>query len=110
MSQTTIQSLLTIGVIALTTLLTRALTFIIFSTGKKVPRMVEYLGTVLPFAIIGSLVVYSIRFISPLNYPYGIPEAIAILFVIAIHKWKHNLILSIGGGTVLYMVLLQFIL
>ena len=109
MTLTTIESFLTIGVIALTTLLTRALTFIVFSKEKRTPPIIEYLGKVLPFAIVGMLVVYSLRHVSVMGYPFGIPEAIAGIFVVLIHKWKHNLILSIGGGTVLYMVLIQMI-
>jgi branched-subunit amino acid transport protein AzlD len=109
MNLTPLESLLTIGVIALTTLLTRALTFVIFRADKKTPPMIEYLGKVLPFAIIGMLVVYALRDVNVMEYPYGIPEAIAGIFVVMIHKWKHNLMLSIGGGTVLYMVLIQWI-
>jgi len=109
MTLTTIQSFLTIGVIALTTLLTRALTFVIFPSGKKTPKFIEYLGTVLPYAIIGMLVVYCFRAVSVVTSPYGIPEAIAGIFVVVMHKWKHNLILSIGGGTAIYMVLVQMI-
>ena len=109
MTLTTMESFLTIGVIALTTLLTRALTFIVFSKEKRTPPIIEYLGKVLPFAIVGMLVVYSLRHVSVMSYPFGIPEAIAGIFVVLIHKWKHNLILSIGGGTVLYMVLIQMI-
>ena len=105
----TMESLLIIGVIALTTLATRALTFIIFSKDKKTPPIIDFLGKVLPFAIVGMLVVYSMRYVSVIRYPFGIPEAIAGIFVVLIHKWKHNLILSIGGGTVLYMVLIQWV-
>ena len=107
---TPLESLLIIGVIALTTLLTRGLTFVIFSGDKKTPPVIEYLGKVLPFAIIGMLVVYALRHVSVLQYPFGIPEAIAGVFVVVIHKWKHNLMLSIGGGTILYMVLVQWVL
>jgi len=106
---TTLESLLIIGVIALTTLLTRALTFLIFSGDKKTPPVIEFLGKVLPFALVGMLVVYALRHVSVVQYPFGIPEAIAGIFVVVIHKWKHNLMLSIGGGTALYMVLIQMI-
>ena len=109
MTLTTMESFLTIGVIALTTIFTRALTFMVFSKEKKTPTIIEYLGKALPFAIIGMLVVYSLRYVSVIYYPFGIPEAIAGIFVVLIHKWKHNLILSIGGGTVLYMVLIQWV-
>ena len=107
---TSLESLLIIGVIALTTLLTRALTFVIFSGDKKTPPVIEYLGKVLPFALVGMLVVYALRYVSVTQYPFGIPEAIAGSFVVVIHKWKHNLMLSIGGGTVLYMMLVQWVM
>lgn len=106
---TTSQALLTIAVIAAATILTRALPFIIFPGGKETPKFITYLGTVLPFAIIGMLIVYCFKSVSVSVWPHGIPELIAGVFVVAIHKWKHNLLLSIGGGTLLYMVLVQAI-
>jgi len=106
---TTQQALLTIAVIALTTILMRALPFIIFPAGKKTPKFIEYLGEVLPYAIIGMLIVYCFKEVSLVKMPHGIPELIAGAFVVAIHKWKHNLLISIGGGTLLYMVLVQVV-
>ena len=104
---TTTQALLTIVVIVGVTILTRALPFIIFPAGKKTPKFIVYLGEVLPYAIIGMLIIYCFKEVSTVTAPHGVPEAIAAIFVVAIHKWKHNLILSIGGGTLLYMVLVQ---
>lgn len=104
---TSTQALLTIAVIAGATLLTRVLPFLIFRADKPTPRFVQYLGTVLPFAIIGMLIVYCFKSVTVLSWSYGIPELIAAAFVVVIHKWKHNLLLSIGGGTVLYMILVQ---
>ena len=106
---TTQQALLTIAVIALTTILMRALPFIIFPVGKKTPKFIEYLGEVLPYAIIGMLIVYCFKEVSLVKTPHGIPELIAGAFVVAIHKWKHNLLISIGGGTLLYMLLVQVV-
>jgi len=104
---TTSQALLTIVVIAAVTILTRALPFVIFPAGKKTPKFVTYLGSVLPFAIISMLIIYCFKSVSITTWPYGIPELIAGVFVVVIHKWKHNLLLSIGGGTLLYMILVQ---
>lgn len=104
---TTTQALLTIAVIAIGTILTRALPFIIFPAGKKTPKFIIYLGKVLPFAIIGMLIIYCLKGISLFQGSHGIPELIAGAFVVLIHKWKHNLLISIGGGTLLYMVLVQ---
>ena len=71
--------------------------------------MIEYLGTVLPCAIMGMLVVYCLKDISFLRSPYGLPELIACCVVAALHVWKRNSLLSIGGGTVCYMLLIQLV-
>lgn len=106
---TTTQSLILIGFIALGTQITRALPFILFPENKKTPRYIIYLGKVLPYAAIGLLVVYCLKNVSFFVNPFGIPEAIAILCVLVLHLWKNNTLLSIGGGTVVYMVLVQLI-
>lgn len=106
-SQTFLQLCLTVIVIAAATFLTRALAFLLFPAGKETPRAVQYLGAVLPSASVAMLVVYCFKNISLLSAPYGLPELIAAIFVVAVHKWKHSLLLSIGGGTALYMLLVQ---
>ncbi len=106
---TTTQSLILIGFIALGTQITRALPFILFPENKKTPRYIIYLGKVLPYAAMGLLVVYCLKNVSLLVSPYGLPEAIAILCVAVLHLWKKNTLLSIGTGTVVYMVLVQLI-
>lgn len=107
MIQNTTESILTIAVIALAILATRALPFLLFPDNRETPKLVVYLGRVLPSAIIGMLIVYCLKGVSLLTGAHGLPEAIAIVCVAAVHHWKHNLILSIGGGTVLYMFLVQ---
>ena len=106
---TTSQSIVTIIIVVLGTLATRALPFIIFPEGKTPPAYISYLGTVLPYAVIGLLVVYSMKDV-PRSPFHGLPEAIAVLFIVSLHKWKKNTLLSIGAGTVLYMFLVQNIL
>ena len=69
----------------------------------------RYLGAVLPGAVIGMLVVYCFKGIAPLTWPHALPELLAGLFVVLAHHWKHNLALSIGGGTALYMLLVQVV-
>lgn len=103
---TTYQSIITIIAVVSGTMLTRFLPFLIFPEGKTPPAYITYLGTVLPYAVIGLLVVYSLKdaFYAP---SHGLPEAIAIFFLFILHKWKKNTLLSIAGGTVLYMVLVQ---
>ena len=98
-----------IAVAALVTMATRFLPFLIFGEKRKTPELVLYLGKVLPCAIMGMLVVYCLKEVSVLAYPYGIPEALGILFVAGLHLWKRNSLLSIGAGTVFYMVLVQFV-
>ena len=88
---------------------TRFLPFLIFGKKRKTPPVIEYLGTVLPCAIMGMLVVYCLKDISFLRSPYGLPELIACCVVAALHVWKRNSLLSIGGGTVCYMLLIQLV-
>ncbi len=103
---TTIQNILTIAAVVLGTMLTRFLPFLIFPEGKKPPAFITYLGTVLPYAVIGLLVVYCLKDVV-FTRLHGLPEGIAMLFILILHKWKKNTLLSIGTGTVLYMILVQ---
>ena len=100
-------SLLIILVAAVTTFATRAIPFLIFPKGKKLPKVVVYLGKVLPPAVIGMLIIFCLKSTKVLSYPYGIPELIASAVVVVLHIYKRNNLLSIGVGTVLYMVLIQ---
>jgi len=106
---TTVQAIISIAAIAVVTFLTRVIPFLLFPNSRPVPKYIRYLGDVLPFAVMGMLIVYCLKSVAIIAYPYGLPEAIAILFVVLIHKWRHNLLLSILGGTVLYMVLVQLV-
>lgn len=100
---------LTIAVIALVTMALRFLPFLIFGENRKTPPLVAYLGQVLPYAIMGMLVVYCLKDVSLTAAPFGIPEAIGCAVVALLHIWKRNTLLSIGAGTVCYMLLVQFI-
>ncbi len=93
--------------VALMTMLIRFLPFIVFK--NNVPKIVEYLGDVLPYSIMAMLVVYCLRNIDILGQSHGLPEIIASLFVVLIHKFKHNLLLSVVCGTVVYMFLINII-
>ncbi len=103
------QALLIILVSAVATFLTRALPFLIFPPHKKTPNFILYLGKVLPYATIGMLLVYCLKDVSLLSPSYGLPEAIALLSITAVHLWKRNILISVGGGTLLYMILVQVI-
>ena len=100
-------SILIILAVALTTFATRVTPFLVFPKGKEIPETIQYLGKVLPPAVIGMLVIYCLKAVSITSYPYGLPEFIAVAVVILLHVWKRNNLLSIGVGTVLYMVLIQ---
>ena len=103
------RSLVIILLVALTTLATRAIPFILFPEGRKIPKSVQYLGKVLPPAVIGMLVVYCFKSMDITSAPFGLPEIIAGIVVALLHVWKRNNLLSIGAGTVLYMVLVQYV-
>ena len=98
-----------IAVMALVTMTTRFLPFLVFGEKRNTPELVTYLGKVLPCAIMGMLVVYCLKEVSILQYPYGIPELLGIALVAVLHLWKRNSLLSIGAGTVFYMVLVQVV-
>ena len=102
-------SFLIILVVAITTFTTRVIPFLLFPKGKEIPKTVQYLGKVLTPAVIGMLVVYCLKNTSLLRSPFGIPEFISVLTVALLHVWKRNNLLSIGVGTVLYMVLVQVV-
>jgi len=98
-----------IVVMALVTMATRFLPFLIFGENKKTPPLITYLGKVLPFAIMGMLVVYCLKDVAFLEAPFGLPEMIGIVIVAVLHLWKRNSLLSIGVGTVCYMLLVQLV-
>ena len=103
------QQLLTIAVVSLGTILTRFLPFLLFPAGKPTPKYIQFLGKVLPSAVFGLLIVYCLKGVTLGAAPYGLPEAIAIAAVIALHLWRKQLLLSIAGGTLLYMILVQVV-
>lgn len=89
--------------------MTRWLPFLLFPEKKELPQAVLYLGKVLPPAMMGLLVVYCLKHVTWLSAPHGAPELLAIAAVVLLHRWKENVLLSIGGGTVLYMLLVQVV-
>ena len=101
------QQAITIGAVVLGTVITRSLPFLIFPAGKETPEFIKYLGRVLPPAVFGMLVIYCLRNVDFLTGNHGAPELIAIAAVIALHVWKRQMLLSIAGGTVIYMLLIQ---
>ena len=109
MTLTPAQTFVIIACITLGTMATRFLPFLLFPESKKPPRFILYLGDVLPSAIIGFLVVYCLKGVSLAAAPHGLPEAAALLAVALLYRLKGNTLLSIAGGTVVYMLLVQLV-
>jgi branched-subunit amino acid transport protein AzlD len=109
MTFTTQQSILFFVTISLTTIFIRVLPFLIFPDHKETPKYITYLGKVFPYATIGMLVIYCLKDISFTAAPFGLPELISLGVIVFLHLWKNKTLLSIGAGTVLYMILVQFI-
>ena len=101
-----LHGVLIIAVAAAVTIALRFLPFLIFGENRKTPEIIAYLGKVLPYAIMGMLVVYCLK---DLSAPYGLPELIGCAIVALLHIWKRSTLLSIAGGTVCYMLLTAFV-
>ena len=105
----TTHSLLLVLVMAVFTALTRFLPFIAFPEGRKKPKVIIYLGKVLPYSLIGMLVIYCFKNVSVISAPFGIPEILAAVLVAVLHIWKRNTLISVFSGVIFYMILVQFI-
>lgn len=103
------QQMITIGMVVFGTMLTRFLPFLVFPAGKPTPKYIQYLGKVLPGAVFGLLVIYCLKNVSIFTGSHGLPELIAIVLVVVLHLWKRQMLLSIAGGTICYMLLVQFV-
>lgn len=106
---TPIQTLAIIFAVAAGTQITRWLPFWLFPEKKEPPQVVTDLGRLLPPAMMGLLVVYCLKGVTWLSAPHGVPELLAIAAVVLLHRWKGNVLLSIAGGTALYMLLVQLV-
>lgn len=104
---TSTEMVITVAIVVAGTLLTRFGAFLVFPPGKKGPDFVLFLGKALPAAVMGMLVVYTFKETVVLAYPYGIPELIALLITVGLHLWKRNMFMSIGAGTIVYMLIVQ---
>lgn len=109
MSMSLIQRLIMICMVILGTVITRFLPFIIFTSDKPTPKYVQYLGKILPSAALGILVIYCLKDVSLFRGNHAVPELISIMIVIVLHLWKRQMLISIAGGTIFYMLLVQFI-
>jgi branched-subunit amino acid transport protein AzlD len=108
-TMTLTQQIITIAAVVLGTMVTRFLPFLVFPAGKETPKYVRYLGKVLPAAVFGLLVIYCLRNVNVLGGSHGIPELISIAVVVVLHLWKRQMLVSIAGGTLCYMLLVQLV-
>lgn len=106
---TSVQIMFMIAAVALGTMVTRFLPFLVFSGKKPVPKYVEYLGKALTGAALGLLVVYGFKNVNVLAGSHGLPELIALVVIVLLHLWKRNMLLSIAAGTGVYMLLINFV-
>lgn len=106
---TLLQEMITVAMCVVGTMLTRFLPFLVFSSKRPTPRYIQYLGKVLPGAIFAMLVIYCLRNVSFLQGSHGLPEWIAIAVTVGFHLWKKQMLLSIAGGTICYMLLVQLV-
>ena len=109
MTMSLTQQIITIALCVAGTMLTRFLPFLVFSSKKPTPRFVQYLGKALPSAIFGMLVVYCLKNVSILAGSHGLPELFAIVVTVILHLWRKQMLLSIAGGTLCYMLLVQIV-
>lgn len=103
------QQMITIGMVVFGTMITRFLPFALFPGHKNTPTFLQYLGNVLPGAVMALLVVYCFKDVAFAAAPFGLPELLCAAVVAGLHLWKKNMLLSIAGGTLLYMALVQFV-
>ena len=103
------QQIITVGMCVLATLLTRFLPFAVFSARKPTPQYIHYLGELLPGAIFAMLVIYCLKNVNIMQGSHGIPEFLAIIVTCGLHVWKRQMLVSIAGGTIFYMLLLHFL-
>ncbi|MBR1558950.1 MAG: branched-chain amino acid transporter permease [Clostridia bacterium] len=106
---TLMQQIVTIALCSVATMLTRFLPFMVFSSKKPTPDFIHYLGRALPSAIFGMLVIYCLKDVNVLGGSHGLPELIAIAVTVGLHLWRRQMLLSIAGGTVCYMLLIQLV-
>jgi branched-subunit amino acid transport protein AzlD len=105
---TLLEQIITVIVMGVAVMLTRFLPFAFFQ-GRKTPRYIQYLGTVLPAAVFGLLVIYCLKNVNITGGSHGIPEFIGIVVTVGVHIWKRQMLWSITAGTVSYMFLVQTI-
>ena len=103
------QEMLTVAAVVAGTIVTRFLPFIIFPANKKTPPAITFLGQMLPAAVMGLLVIYCFKDVSFLSGTHGIPELLATAVTVLLQVFVRNMLLTIAGGTIFYMYLVQYV-
>ena len=103
------QEMLTVAAVVAGTMVTRFLPFIIFPANKKTPSAITFLGQMLPAAVMGLLVIYCFKDVSFLSGTHGIPELLATAVTVLLQVFVRNMLLTIAGGTIFYMYLVQYV-
>ncbi len=106
---TVTEQIITVAMAVLGTMITRFLPFAVFPAGKPTPAVVRYLGNVLPGAVFSLLVIYCLRNVDLAAPAHGAPELIAVAATVGLHLWKRQMLISIFGGTAIYMLLVQLV-
>lgn len=105
---TAVQTAITVAVIAFGTMITRFAPFLVLRS-RELPPWVAYLGKTLPCAVMGLLVVYCLKGVDFASHPFGVPELVSVAAVAALHVWKRSTLVSIAGGTALYLLLIRLV-
>ena len=107
MQLSTVEALLILFALVSGTFLTRVLAFVLFPENRRQPQVISFLSLTIPAAMMGLLVVFCLKRINVLTYPYGLPELISVSLIVILHLWRRNVLLSIAAGTLMYMFLVQ---
>ncbi len=105
----TVHGIIIVLVCSAVTIILRAFPYIVFPEGREIPKTVKYLSDVFPGAVIGMLIIYCLKDVSITSAPFGMPELIAIAITALLHILRKNTLLSVLSGTVIYMILIQFV-
>lgn len=101
------QAIFQVFIMAAVIFLTRAFPFIVFSRHKPT-GVLQLIAEILPPMVMAILVIYSLKDITFSAPQHWFPQLLATTLTVLLHLWKRNSMISIFGGTALYMVLLNF--
>lgn len=105
----TSQTLITVLIVAAVTLGTRLCSFVLFPSGKKAPAFITWLSGQLPRAVMAMLVIYCIKDVRFTTVGQWLPTLLSVGITAALHLWKRQMMISIPGGTIAYMLLIRLL-